>query len=101
MSMEGGTMTKTQIYKDKLSDAGLSIVWCDDESPHLSRMSDEERSQPHEVLICSVVRPCPTHGVNCLHTEYLASLCGITDPSRDDGLEIEAELADEALSACD
>ena len=57
-------------------------------------MSDEEREQAHEVLCCRIIDPGNPR-------RSLASLCGITDPDRNYGRVIEAELAAEAIADLD
>lgn len=70
---------------------GWEFEWEPDQSPDLSWMSDEERSQEHEVLCCRIPDPS--------NPKYsLASLCGIVDADRNYGRVIEAELAIEALA---
>jgi hypothetical protein len=73
---------------------GYVFEWEFDQGPDLSWMSDEEREQDHEVLCCRIVDP-----EDARHS--LASLCGITDPDRNYGRIIEAELAAEAIADLD
>jgi hypothetical protein len=73
---------------------GWEFEWEHDQSPDLSFMSDEERSQEHEVLCCRIPDPS--------NPKYsLASLCGIVDADRNYRRVIEAELASEALADYD
>jgi hypothetical protein len=73
---------------------GYVFEWEFDQDPDLSWMSDEERTQEHEVLCCRIVDP-----ENARHS--LAFLCGITDPDRNYSRVIEAELASEAIGELD
>ena len=73
---------------------GYEFEWEWDENPDLSWMSDEEREQDHEVLCCRLVDP-----EDARHS--LASLCGITDPDRNYGRVVEAELASGAIATLD
>ena len=62
--------------------------WVADDDADLSWMSDEGRSEPHEVLGC-ILRDS--------NGNVLASLWGITDPTFGYTRVVEAELASEAL----
>src|ERR1039457_1390533 len=61
--------------------------WVNDDCPDLSRMSDDEQQQPHEVLGCVLKDPAGN---------VLGSLWGIVDVDHNYGRVIEAELAAEA-----
>ena len=67
---------------------GWRVEWEDEISPDLSWMDDDERAESHEVLT-AVLRD-ENGGV-------LASLGNITEPDRNYGRVVEAELALEAL----
>lgn len=56
------------------------------------------RKGDHYAESCAIVRPCPEHGVDCPHAEYLASLGGIIDADTNYRRTIAAELASEALA---
>jgi len=69
-------------------DNAWDTEWVADDCPDLSWMSDEERSQPHEVLGC-ILRDA--------NGNVLASLWGITDPDNGYMRVVAAELASEAM----
>lgn len=71
---------------------GWHYEWDWDECPDLSWMSEEEQSEPHEVLCCRLADA---------DDNTLASCCGITDPDSNYRRVMEAELAGEALAAYD
>lgn len=73
---------------------GYTFEWEFDENPDLSWMSAEEQEQDHKVLCCRIIDPEDSR-------HSLASLCGITDPDRNYGRVIEAELASEAIADLD
>lgn len=83
---------------------GLEYVWEFDDMADASFVDTWEpaeqaqwHAETHEAWYCSLVRPCPKHGVQCKHAETLASLGGIFDPTWQYRRVIEAELATEAM----
>jgi hypothetical protein len=69
----------------------VRIMWDHDEDPDLSWLEPGETVS--EVLVCAILRLCPDTG----DWHCVASLCGITDPDRDYGRLVEAELASELI----
>lgn len=63
----------------------------------LSWMSDEERAEPHDVEVFALVRPCPDHGLNCRHAEWLASVGNVVDADSTYRRVLFAELASELM----
>jgi hypothetical protein len=72
-----------------------AYCYCDD--PHCEY--HEGSTHEWDTLCVAIVRPCAEHGVECRHTEWLASLSGIIEPSRDDLRVVRAELASELDAA--
>lgn len=83
---------------------GVVFVWDYDNDADMSWLEQTDargrylfpksyREKEHEVLWCRAVRPCPDHGIDCRHTETLASLSGIVDASPEYRRVVEAELA--------
>ena len=68
-------------------------AYCDCDDPHCQYHEGSKRDW--DTLCVAIVRPCVEHGVECRHTEWLASLSGILDPDRDYLRVVRAELASE------
>lgn len=78
-------------------DEGLVHVWSFEEYPDHSWMDDSEREREHITEQAGLYRPCPTHGIDCLHAELLASLGNIVDADETYRRIVNAELALEAM----
>ncbi len=90
-------------YEAAHDDETLEYVWDNDQDADTSWM-DEQALADYQagdtvILQCALIRKCEGgHGVECRHSEYLASLGGIAVGPSDDfyRMLVEAELADEA-----
>jgi len=74
--------------EERAREEGLTFSWIPDDDADLSWMSERERAQDHEVLICVAFGP---------EGRSMACLGGIVDPCNAYRRVVEAELALEAL----
>lgn len=72
--------------RQQVLNAGWTFTWEHDETGHLSLAEGEALSE----VLCVALRDADG--------QVRASLCGIADPTREYGLHVENELADEALA---